>query len=173
MFFFAFSVRATRESVIFNFGTKLTCFSWKFVSYSGRVTPESVIFSFGTVLLDLLSGKRIPPSHVCFVAVNCAPLLAIILVLVFYGTLFENTLAKRHSKLSFIFFLLAQLLSRDSSLEILMVFVLLHWRLDEWQACIGLVLRLTHSSVPPLGYILFWRIWQWNWEPCVLRKTNT
>ncbi|VAI24762.1 unnamed protein product [Triticum turgidum subsp. durum] len=28
-----------------------------------RVTPESVIFSFGTVLLDLLSGKRIPPSH--------------------------------------------------------------------------------------------------------------
>ncbi|VAI24759.1 unnamed protein product [Triticum turgidum subsp. durum] len=27
------------------------------------VTPESVIFSFGTVLLDLLSGKRIPPSH--------------------------------------------------------------------------------------------------------------
>ncbi|CAL4915370.1 unnamed protein product [Urochloa decumbens] len=30
---------------------------------SGRVTPESVIFSFGTVLLDLLSGKRIPPSH--------------------------------------------------------------------------------------------------------------
>ena len=30
----------------------------------GRVTPESVIFSFGTVLLDLLSGKHIPPSHV-------------------------------------------------------------------------------------------------------------
>ncbi|GJM91355.1 hypothetical protein PR202_ga07718 [Eleusine coracana subsp. coracana] len=29
-----------------------------------RVTQESVIFSFGTVLLDLLSGKRIPPSHV-------------------------------------------------------------------------------------------------------------
>ncbi|XP_065619907.1 serine/threonine-protein kinase BSK1 [Quercus suber] len=29
----------------------------------GRVTPESVIFSFGTVLLDLLSGKHIPPSH--------------------------------------------------------------------------------------------------------------
>ena len=33
---------------------------------AGRVTPESVIFSFGTVLLDLLSGKRIPPSHVNF-----------------------------------------------------------------------------------------------------------
>ncbi|KAH9693743.1 serine/threonine-protein kinase BSK1 [Citrus sinensis] len=30
---------------------------------NGRVTPESVIFSFGTVLLDLLSGKHIPPSH--------------------------------------------------------------------------------------------------------------
>ena len=28
------------------------------------MTPESVIFSFGTVLLDLLSGKRIPPTHV-------------------------------------------------------------------------------------------------------------
>jgi hypothetical protein len=36
------------------------------VLFSGRVTPESVIFSFGTVLLDLLSGKRIPPSHVSF-----------------------------------------------------------------------------------------------------------
>ena len=35
------------------------------VFFSGRVTPESVIFSFGTVLLDLLSGKHIPPSHVC------------------------------------------------------------------------------------------------------------
>jgi hypothetical protein len=32
----------------------------------GRVTQESVIFSFGTVLLDLLSGKRIPPSHVSY-----------------------------------------------------------------------------------------------------------
>jgi hypothetical protein len=32
---------------------------------AGRVTPESVIFSFGTVLLDIVSGKRIPPSHVC------------------------------------------------------------------------------------------------------------
>ncbi|XP_004291229.1 PREDICTED: probable serine/threonine-protein kinase At4g35230 [Fragaria vesca subsp. vesca] len=30
---------------------------------NGRVTPESVTFSFGTVLLDLLSGKHIPPSH--------------------------------------------------------------------------------------------------------------
>ncbi|XP_052193537.1 serine/threonine-protein kinase BSK1-like [Diospyros lotus] len=30
---------------------------------NGRVTPESVMYSFGTVLLDLLSGKHIPPSH--------------------------------------------------------------------------------------------------------------
>ncbi|CAK9187901.1 unnamed protein product [Ilex paraguariensis] len=30
---------------------------------NGRVTPESVSFSFGTVLLDLLSGKHIPPGH--------------------------------------------------------------------------------------------------------------
>ncbi|XP_002975669.2 serine/threonine-protein kinase BSK5 [Selaginella moellendorffii] len=30
---------------------------------TGRVTPESVIYSYGTVLLDLLSGKHIPPSH--------------------------------------------------------------------------------------------------------------
>ncbi|KAF5177453.1 Serine/threonine-protein kinase BSK1 [Thalictrum thalictroides] len=29
----------------------------------GRVTAESVIFSFGTILLDLLSGKHIPPTH--------------------------------------------------------------------------------------------------------------
>ncbi|CAL4937501.1 unnamed protein product [Urochloa decumbens] len=29
----------------------------------GRVTSESVIYSFGTILLDLLSGKRIPPSR--------------------------------------------------------------------------------------------------------------
>lgn len=30
---------------------------------NGRVTAESVIFSFGTILLDLLSGKHIPPTH--------------------------------------------------------------------------------------------------------------
>ncbi|XP_050204141.1 serine/threonine-protein kinase BSK3 [Mercurialis annua] len=30
---------------------------------TGRVIPESVIYSFGTLLVDLLSGKHIPPSH--------------------------------------------------------------------------------------------------------------
>ncbi|KAE8657695.1 putative serine/threonine-protein kinase [Hibiscus syriacus] len=30
---------------------------------TGRVTAESVIYSFGTLLLDLLSGKHIPPCH--------------------------------------------------------------------------------------------------------------
>ncbi|XP_042483743.1 serine/threonine-protein kinase BSK3-like isoform X2 [Macadamia integrifolia] len=30
---------------------------------TGRVTAESVIYSFGTLLLDLLSGKHIPPSR--------------------------------------------------------------------------------------------------------------
>ncbi|XP_050386420.1 serine/threonine-protein kinase BSK3-like [Argentina anserina] len=30
---------------------------------TGRVTPDSVIYSFGTLLLDILSGKHIPPSH--------------------------------------------------------------------------------------------------------------
>lgn len=30
---------------------------------TGRVIAESTIYSFGTILLDLLSGKHIPPSH--------------------------------------------------------------------------------------------------------------
>ncbi|CAN4110537.1 unnamed protein product [Withania somnifera] len=30
---------------------------------TGRVIAESVVYSYGTVLLDLLSGKHIPPSH--------------------------------------------------------------------------------------------------------------
>ncbi|KAL8144443.1 hypothetical protein V2J09_017475 [Rumex salicifolius] len=33
---------------------------------TGRIIPESVVYSFGTVLLDLLSGKHIPPSHPTF-----------------------------------------------------------------------------------------------------------
>ncbi|CAI9106886.1 OLC1v1006129C2 [Oldenlandia corymbosa var. corymbosa] len=31
---------------------------------TGRITAESVAFSFGTLLIDLLAGKHIPPSHV-------------------------------------------------------------------------------------------------------------
>ncbi|XP_019435786.1 PREDICTED: probable serine/threonine-protein kinase At4g35230 isoform X2 [Lupinus angustifolius] len=42
---------------------RLSCFGLMKNSRDGRVTPESVIYSFGTVLLDLLSGKHIPPSH--------------------------------------------------------------------------------------------------------------
>ncbi|CAH2078711.1 unnamed protein product [Thlaspi arvense] len=30
---------------------------------TGSIVPESVIYSYGTILLDLLSGKHIPPSH--------------------------------------------------------------------------------------------------------------
>lgn len=30
----------------------------------GTLVPESSIFSFGTLLLDLMSGKHIPPNHV-------------------------------------------------------------------------------------------------------------
>ncbi|KAI5321804.1 hypothetical protein L3X38_030876 [Prunus dulcis] len=29
----------------------------------GRVIPESLVYSFGTLLLNLLSGRHIPPSH--------------------------------------------------------------------------------------------------------------
>jgi hypothetical protein len=35
---------------------------------AGIVCPKSVVYSFGTVLLDPLSGKHIPPSHVSFPA---------------------------------------------------------------------------------------------------------
>ncbi|MFS7972455.1 hypothetical protein Hanom_Chr09g00845001 [Helianthus anomalus] len=31
---------------------------------TGRVTFESMIYSLGSLLVDLLSGKHIPPSHV-------------------------------------------------------------------------------------------------------------
>jgi len=39
-------------------------FSYGFSNVAGRITAESVVYSFGTLLLDLLSGKHIPPSHV-------------------------------------------------------------------------------------------------------------
>lgn len=45
-------------------GTKFLSFIHFVHLVPGRVTPESVVFSFGTVLLDLMSGKHIPPSHV-------------------------------------------------------------------------------------------------------------
>ena len=44
--------------------------SRNFVTTAGRVTPESVIYSYGTVLLDLLSGKHIPPSHVSLTSLS-------------------------------------------------------------------------------------------------------
>jgi len=34
----------------------------------GTVIAESVTFSFGTLLLDLMSGRHIPPNHVTIVA---------------------------------------------------------------------------------------------------------
>lgn len=37
---------------------------------TGRVIAESVIYSYGTVLLDLLSGKHIPPSHVLYFGIH-------------------------------------------------------------------------------------------------------
>ena len=53
--------------VVDNYRDMKTHIQWIWlVSYSaGRVIAESVIYSYGTVLLDLLSGKHIPPSHVC------------------------------------------------------------------------------------------------------------
>eukprot|EP00850_Spirogloea_muscicola_P004618 SM000020S05968 [mRNA] locus=s20:79329:81947:+ [translate_table: standard] len=36
---------------------------WRFPWDAGRVTAESVVYSYGTILLDLVSGKRIPPRH--------------------------------------------------------------------------------------------------------------
>lgn len=55
--------------VIFYSGWRTLRFT-KLIWYSilsGRVIPESVIYSYGTVLLDLLSGKHIPPSHVRYI----------------------------------------------------------------------------------------------------------
>lgn len=35
-----------------------------FVVVTGRITSESVIYSFGILLIDIFTGKHIPPSHV-------------------------------------------------------------------------------------------------------------
>ena len=51
-----------------------------FVLPAGRITPESVIYSFGTLLIDVLSGKHIPPSHVTTLSSNA---LRNVLVLMF------------------------------------------------------------------------------------------
>ncbi|XP_010500669.1 PREDICTED: probable serine/threonine-protein kinase At4g35230 [Camelina sativa] len=45
-----------------NFSTNLAYTPPEYL-ISGTLIPESVVFSFGTFLLDLLSGKHIPPSH--------------------------------------------------------------------------------------------------------------
>ncbi|KAG7600147.1 Protein kinase-like domain superfamily [Arabidopsis suecica] len=45
-----------------NFSTNLAYTPPEYLR-SGTLTPEGVVFSFGTFLLDLLSGKHIPPSH--------------------------------------------------------------------------------------------------------------
>ncbi|GKV06227.1 hypothetical protein SLEP1_g18131 [Rubroshorea leprosula] len=45
-----------------SYGTNLAYAPPEFL-LTGRVIPESVIYSYGTVLLDLLCGKHIPPSH--------------------------------------------------------------------------------------------------------------
>ncbi|AEE32609.1 unnamed protein product [Arabidopsis thaliana] len=45
-----------------NFSTNLAYTPPEYLR-SGTLIPESVVFSFGTFLLDLLSGKHIPPSH--------------------------------------------------------------------------------------------------------------
>jgi hypothetical protein len=52
-----------------------------FVLFAGRITPESVIYSFGTMLLDVLSGKHIPPSHVT--ALNFNSSITVLLLIAF------------------------------------------------------------------------------------------
>lgn len=39
---------------------------WLYIVLVGSVNPESVMFRFGTILVDLLTGKPIPPSHVSY-----------------------------------------------------------------------------------------------------------
>ncbi|CAN8253999.1 unnamed protein product [Cochlearia groenlandica] len=46
-----------------NFSTNLAYTPPEYLR-SGTLLPESVVFSFGTFLLDLISGKHVPPNHV-------------------------------------------------------------------------------------------------------------
>lgn len=68
--FVAFLFVVRFYSFSFELGTPLgfdmveSSFKYARLWLAGRVTQESVVYSFGTLLLDLLSGKHIPPSHV-------------------------------------------------------------------------------------------------------------
>ncbi|CAH8362232.1 unnamed protein product [Eruca vesicaria subsp. sativa] len=44
-------------------GNRFSIISSYYYYYYSYVNPESVMFRFGTILMDLLSGKPIPPSH--------------------------------------------------------------------------------------------------------------
>ncbi|KAF5797205.1 putative protein kinase RLK-Pelle-RLCK-XII-1 family [Helianthus annuus] len=46
-----------------SYSTNVACTPPEYLR-TGKVIAESVIYSFGTLLLDLLSTKQIPPSHV-------------------------------------------------------------------------------------------------------------
>ncbi|KAI7742599.1 hypothetical protein M8C21_011937, partial [Ambrosia artemisiifolia] len=46
-----------------NYAMDLSFFPPEYFTTGFRVTAERVIYDFGTVLLDLLSGKHIPPNH--------------------------------------------------------------------------------------------------------------
>ncbi|KAE8725316.1 putative serine/threonine-protein kinase [Hibiscus syriacus] len=64
LFFECHFASQLRENILHLTGLKKTLQSWEYmVAWARRVTPESVIYSFGTLLLDLLSGKHILPSH--------------------------------------------------------------------------------------------------------------
>ncbi|CAA7023097.1 unnamed protein product [Microthlaspi erraticum] len=76
-----FSLMRAKIFVAQNGNPRLSCFGWMKDSKDGKnfstnlaytppeynttgtLIPESVVFSFGTFLMDLLSGKHVPPSH--------------------------------------------------------------------------------------------------------------
>lgn len=55
-------IKAIEDNLLFPISYFIQCFI--VIVMAGKVTPESVVYSFGALLLDLLSGKHIPPSHV-------------------------------------------------------------------------------------------------------------